>query len=251
MTELRVIHSSQQFSDDHAQHVHDAGAIFRYADKQGALFLTGTEAGGDDVRNALQAAAKEYGWRINAHRWGEWVALNNAEGKATDEGWEGPFIPGLSRAEAGKGTYAPRGITWVTAEVPDVGTVSMGCVHYLTVRSNAASGASNRPLAKGIADWGADKGKGKHLALVNGDWNMDDKHRDVFLGKPFTTSWDELGKHPATHGRDKAHGRTIDACASYNADGRVKAKAARVLDDHNLPLFADHFAIETVWAVAR
>jgi hypothetical protein len=254
-TDLRVIHSSQQFSDSNVQHAQDAETIFAYADKQKALFLTGTEAGNSkqnhDLRDALVAAAKKYGWRINAHRWGDWVATNAELAKVTDRGWVGPLIPGTTGLTAPQGAHSPRGITWVTAEVPNVGPVTMGCVHYLTARSKAASKTTNQPLADGIAAWGVEKGKGKAIVLINGDWNMDDERKDVFLGKPFTTSWDELGKHPATHGRDKAHGSTIDACASYDADKAVRAKSARSLDDSDLQLNTDHFAIETVWTVTR
>ena len=253
-TDLRVIHSSQQFSDTVAQHRQDAEAVFAYADKRKALFLTGTEAGSskanNDLQLALKAAAKKYGWSINAHKFGDWVALNLDLAELVEAGYSGPFIPGTTGINAKQGAHSPRGITWTTAKVPGAGTVTMGSVHYLTQRSIDAGKVNNQPLADGIAAWGADKGKGKRLALINGDWNLDDERRDVFLGKPFTTSWDELGKHPATHGVSKTRGSTIDACASYNADRRVKAKSARSLDDSDLQLHSDHFAIETVWSVS-
>lgn len=251
--DLKVIHSSQQFSDSPAHHNHDADAIFSYADVKGATFLTGTEAGAakanHDLRDAILKAAKRYGWAVNAHEYGEWVALNLDLADLTETGYAGPFIPGTQGLSVAEGAHAPRGIAWSTAKVPKVGTVTMGSVHYLTKRSMAGSKTTNQPLADGIAKWGAVKGKGKKLVLINGDMNMDDEHRDVFLGKPFTTVWDELGKYPATHGADKRHGPTIDVSASFNADGRVTAKSAVVLDDGDLQLYTDHFPLVAVYRV--
>jgi hypothetical protein len=254
MTDVRVIHSSQQFSDSKSQHAHDAEALFAYATKRGALFVTGTEAGGGktnhDLRDYLVVAAKRYGFTINAHKHGDWTSTNASVANVIESGYAGPFIPGTTGLRASQGAHAPRGVTWQTASMQGVGLITIGSAHYLTQRSIVAGGVTNEALAAGIAAWGADKARGKRLVIINADVNMDDAKRDVFLGHPFTSCWDELGKHPATHGRDKQHGSTIDVSASYDADKRVSAKAARVLDDNDLQLFTDHFAIEVVYAVS-
>lgn len=248
MTDLRIIHSSMQFSDTKAQHLHDADAIFKYADKRNALLLTGTEAGGGgnhDLRDALLAAAKKYGWKINAHKWGDWCAVNLDLAKFADSGYEGPFVKGTTGLKASQGAHSPRGITWLTATVDTIGTLTIGSAHYLTARSQKVSG-SNAPLVAGIAAWGKDHGKGKALCFFGADINQDDEHQDPFKGGPFTSCWDELGNYPGTH---SMRGPTIDVIASYNGDGRVSCKSARRLDDTALPLFTDHFAIEATYAV--
>jgi hypothetical protein len=250
-TTVRIVHASQQFSDSRVQQAHDVDAVFGYADRKGALFLTGTESGGDSLRTLVTKYAKQYGWALSLHRTGDWVALNRDLAKVDGKGFDGPHIPGTTGLKASEGAHAPRGIAWITGTLPGVGSVTMGCVHYLTARSMKASGTTNEPLARGLAAWGRDKGKGKAIAFVGGDFNMDDANRDVFLGKPFTTCWDELRKYPATYGTSKARGRTIDVIASYDADRRVKAKAARVLDDSDLRLNTDHFLIEATYTVVR
>ena len=250
MPELKLMHVSMQFSDTSKQQRVDADTVVAWADAHRVAFLTGTEAGNRTVLvEALKAAAKEWGWGFHS-RHGEWVMVNRqlTTGKPTI-GYAGPFIPGTRGLTAPQGAHGPRGICWTTAEVPEIGTVTVGSAHYLTKRSIDATGHSNTPLIKGIASWGEEKGKGKLLCFINADINRDDQHRDPFDGGPFTSIWDELGKYPATHGRDKRHGSTIDMSASYNSDGRVSAKAGRVLDDSDLALATDHFPLVATYEV--
>jgi hypothetical protein len=243
------MHASMQFSDSTAAHRTDATAVFRYAKAKGVVFLTGTEGGGDSLTRALTDAAKANGFALNLHPAGDWVAVNTTKAKVSAKGHDGPHVPGTRGLKASEGGHAARGITWTTAQVPGIGTVTVGSVHYLTQRSIKATGQSNAPLAAGIAAWGRAKGKGKALVFINGDMNMDDARRDVFMGKPFTTCWDELKKWPGTHGT-KARGSTIDVSASYDADGRVKAKGAAVLDDSDLRLATDHFPLVAVYTIS-
>lgn len=250
MPELKLMHASMQFSDSPTEERADAAALCEWADGHGVAFLTGTEAGKRTVLvDAFQAAAKKWGWSFTTKN-GEWLMVNREliTGKPT-KGYAGPFIPGAGGIPAAKGGHGPRGIAWITAELPELGIVTVGVAHYLTARSVAGTGHSNDPLIKGIAAWGVEKGKGKALAFLNADINRDDEKRDPFDGGPFTSCWDELGKYPATHGRDKRHGSTIDMSASYNADGRVSVKTARVLDDSDLALATDHFPIVATYQV--
>jgi hypothetical protein len=241
MPNLRVLHVSMEAQDSPKQHLHDSASAFSYAAKAGAVFLTGTEAGArGTLRDALIASAKLYGFAINAHQTGEWTAVNRKLATVVVKGFAGPFIPGTP-------THTPRGIAWSTARLKagDVGDITVGVSHFLTDKTEDRTGQSNTPLLEGIAAWGQRMGKGRALVLFNADVNADDKPNDVFGGKPFTTCWDELGKWPDTHGR-----RTIDVSASYDRDGRVAAKSARVLTDSDIHLFTDHFMIEAVYAVA-
>lgn len=248
MPDLRLMHASMQFSDTVAQHTRDADRVFAYAKTKGVVFLTGTEGGGVSLTKALAVSAKAHGFQLNLHKSGEWVAVNKALAKQTAKGHDGPFIPGTKGLKASQGGHSARGITWTTADVPGIGSVTVGSVHYLTARSIAASKTSNQPMADGIAKWGRDKGKGKALVFIQGDMNEDDAKRDTFKGEPFTSVWDELKKWPGTTGT-KARGRTIDLSASYNHDGRVSAKSAVVLDDSGLQLATDHFPLVAVYSV--
>jgi hypothetical protein len=252
-TNVRLQHNSMQFSDEAYQQRSDMDAVFKRARDRKVMFVTGTEsgAGGNHVLyDALRKTAPLYGFKVNAHKWGDWVAVNVTLADFVESGYDGPHIPGTKGLKASQGAHSPRGIAWLTAKAKTqgVGTITVGAVHYLTARSIKVSG-SNAPLQKGIADWGKEKGKGSALVFVTGDVNMHDDTRDVFNGHPFTTCWDELGKYPATHGRDKAHGSTIDIIASYNADGRVSCKAAAAQDDSTVKLATDHFLIEATYTV--
>jgi len=248
MPDLRIMHASMQFSDSVAAHARDADKVFGYAKAKGVVFLTGTEGGGASLTKALTSSAKANGFRLNLHRAGEWVALNAELGRLTNQGFAGPFIPGTSGMKARDGGHAPRGIAWQTADVPKIGQVTVGSVHYLTRRSMDAGNKTNAPLAKGIASWGQEKGRGSAIVFVNGDMNMDDARTDVFLGGPFLTIPAALTKWPGTLGT-KERGRTIDVSASYSKDGRVSAKAAIVLDDSQLQLATDHFPLVAVYTV--
>jgi len=250
MPDLRLMHASMQFSDSAAQERSDAYAIVKYADSNKVAFLTGTEAGQRTVLvEALGAAAKQYGWTFTAKH-GEWVMVKKAlTNGPVQRGYSGPFIPGTRGLTAPQGAHGPRGIAWITANVTGIGTVTVGSAHYLTKRSIDATGHSNTPLIEGIAAYGLEKGKGRWLVFINADINRDDQRRDAFDGKPFRTVWDELGKWPATHGISKTRGSTIDVSASYNADGRVSAKAGKVLDDSDLRLNTDHFPLVATYSV--
>lgn len=248
MPDLRLMHASMQFSDTNAQHRNDASAVFKYAKAKGVVFLTGTEGGGTSLTKAIQDAAKVNGFALNLHRAGEWVAVNKDKATVTGKGFDGPYIPGTTGLKASQGGHAPRGVAWTTADVPDVGSVTVGAMHYLTARSVAAGKATNQAMVDGIAKWGKDKGKGRGLVFIQGDVNLDDAKQDVFKGEPFRSVWDELGKWPGTLGT-KARGRTIDVSASYNADGRVSAKSGVVLDDSQLRLATDHFPLVAVYTI--
>src|SRR4051812_31680901 len=194
MTDLRVAHASMQYSDTDANHEHDAHSVFRYAHDHGVVFLTGTE--GTRMRAYLHTFAKQYGFRLNAYETGEWAAVRNSLAGIEDSGFEGPFIPGTRGMRASMGGHQARGIAWVTANVPDIGTVTVGSAHFLTHRSVRATHTTNGKLIAGIAQWGRDKGAGRDLVIFNGDVNSDDQRNDVFQGRPFTTVWDELGQWP-------------------------------------------------------
>lgn len=252
---VRIVHSSQQFSDTKAQHIHDADALFGYCRDNGVSFVSGTEAGNspanNDLRMALLAASKRTNFLMNAHKWGDWTAVNLSLCEFIEDGYAGPFIEGTTGLKPSQGAHAPRGITWSTArsKAKGVGVLTMGSAHFLTQRSIVASKTTNAPLQLGIGAWGKQKSKGKRLVFIGADVNQDDERRQPFGAAPFTTVWDELGKYPATHGRDKQHGSTIDVIASYDADRRVSAQSARVLDDGDLSLYTDHFVIDATFAV--
>lgn len=245
MTLVRIQHTSMQFSDDKDQHAHDAQAIFNRAEVRNIWACTGTEAGQPELRKLLEREAKEHGFRIHAHKFGEWVALNKDHLDELKQGYEGPMIPGTRGLSAAQGAHAPRGICWMQGHAKGDGRVlTFGAAHMLTDRSERASHTSNAALTRGIAVFGREFGAGKRVVFMCADVNENDARADVFHGAPFTSISDELGRHPATHGR-----RAIDVVASYDADRFVKAQSYRVLDDSELRLYTDHYALEATYEV--
>ena len=256
--EVVIQHNSMQFSDSPDAHRHDAKVVFDTATDTKAWAVTGTESGDSrsnhDLRDFLVEEAHDHEFYIFAHKYGEWVALNRRYLKGFEHGYDGPYIKGSVGIDAAHGAHAPRGVTWVSASPIkfNLGLMSFGAAHYLTKPSMAASHVTNEPLVRGIAAWGVRHGNGPgKIAIFCADTNMDDLHRDVFMGKPFTSISDELGKHPATHGANIAHGAKLDVIASYDFDGRVKAKSYTVWDDSKVKLYADHFMLHGVYSVAE
>ena len=222
---VRIQHTSMQFSDSKMQHQHDAKAVFDRAKDKGVWACTGTEAGAGrsnhDLRDALISEAGKHGFYMQAHPEGDWVALNKTYLENFEKGYAGPFIKGTTGKSASQGAHAARGVSWAsgTAKGARLGRITVGSAHYLTNRSEAVSG-SNQRLINGINNWAREKGKGNGIVLFGADVNTNDKRQDVFNGKPLTTIADELKKWPSTH----EGGAMIDVIASYDHDGRVKAK---------------------------
>jgi hypothetical protein len=100
---------------------------------------------------------------------------------------------------------------------------------------------------KGIGNWARAKGKGNAIVFLGSDTNTNDRRNDVFNGRPLTSIADELKKWPATLGKTTY----IDVIASYDHDGRVKAKSYQVLDDKEFPLNSDHYLLDAVYEVSE
>jgi len=251
---VRIQHTSMQFSDSVAQHKSDAKKVFDRAVEKDVWAMTGTEAGvnkrNHDLHDALVAEAKSHGFFIQAHPTGEWVALNRKHLTNFKKGFEGPFIQGTagSGRDASEGAHAPRGVAWAsgTAKSFRLGRLTFGSAHYLTNRSEAVSG-SNQPLINGIANWARQAGKGANVVFLGADTNTNDKRGDVFNGKPLTSISDELKKWPPTLGTTTY----IDVIASYDHDGRVRAKSYNVYNDKQFPLATDHYLLDAVYEITE
>lgn len=249
MTIIRLQHSSGQFSDSRDEHAHDAKAIFDHATKREAWVVTGTESGespvNHDLHDLIVKEAAAHNFAIYANRFGEWVAMNRSFLRSLRHGYEGPFIPGSHGLTAAQGGHSPRGVTWMQGQARgvDLGRITTGAAHYLTKRSIEGTGHTNHALQAGIGVFGKEFGPKGDKVFFAADTNMQDRRTDVFAGHPFTTCWDELGKHPST-----GHGN-IDIIASYDEDKRVSCKAARSLTDSDLRLYSDHFTIEATYEV--
>jgi hypothetical protein len=243
---LRVAHASMQFSDDYAQHHHDARAVFRHARETGHVIVTGTESGrGNSLYGLILRAAQAHGYAIHRSPSGEWVAVDRRFGRIVDRG-EIPVIPALS-IPAGHGGHGARGIVWTRIHPHDrrIGTIVYGAGHWLTHRSlRARPRPGNDAMTHALGRWARRAGDGTALVFYGADTNRHDEDRDVFGGAPLRSCWDEIHRHPPT----RIHG-TIDVIASYDRDDRVSCRDARVLGDRRLFLFSDHSLIEATYAI--
>lgn len=242
-----IAHISMQFSDSSAQHTADIEKVF----KAGLNIITGTEAGpGSGNMNAeLIRIAAKYGYVLSiTNRYDTWVAVKKTLVKTgTTPVTSSVFaIWRYSRyTPTPPGKWSDKGIVFVTYHDKELGLITVGSVHYVTV--GGAGKALKRTLdaeyAKKIGAFAKSKGAGYQLVFIGGDFNLSDRLGDVFKGQPLTTCWDELKKWP-----DTGHGN-IDAIASYDGDGRVRCLDAQVLKDGAFFLNTDHFLVRTTYGI--
>jgi hypothetical protein len=233
---LDVAHVSMQFSDSERQKQGDAKKIFERAVKRHLAWITGTEAGQQELRQALTEEATRSGYRFYV-RADTWIAVQKA--LIVKGTYQTGFIKTLE-ANTGSQRFTDRGICWAQFGTEAYGQVSVGVSHYMTHGRKPKDEyyAANSKLTRAIGEWGKEHGKGRKLAFYAADANINDRADDVFRGQPFTTLADELKAH-----QDTGHG-AIDVIASYNADTRVKGKYWRVSDDKEFFLNTDHFLCE-------
>lgn len=234
-TTLTIQHTSLQFSDTPAQQRSDVEKIF--ARKK--MLLSGTETmRGKPIHDAVVAAAKKYGYHVNVRGRGVWVAVRSDLVKPGTRVQRG-FVPVIESFE-GAGKHSDRGIVWLSFTHPTMGKITHGCAHYLTQgrKPGDPNYALNRRLGEAIGKWAVQKGKGPAIVTYAGDQNMVDRTTDTFFGSPLTSFWDELRKW-----EDTGHGN-IDVVASYDRDGRVKARTIRALSDKEFPLHTDHLLVD-------
>jgi hypothetical protein len=237
---LDVMHCSMQFSDSTKAKQADAKKIFERVSSKNKAWVSGTEAGlgaSADLRRALESQAKANNYRFKAQS-DVWIAVDRD--RITPKTWKTGWIKTL---ESGTGSqnFSDRGILWAQWEDKELkAQVSVGVSHYMTHGRTPKEEyySANTRLTRAIAAWGKQHGEGAQLCFFAADANIPDRTMDVFRGAPFTTLGDELKKWENT-----GHG-TIDIIASYDADGRVKGKYWRVLDDREFPLATDHYAVE-------
>lgn len=239
ITTLNVMHTSMQFSDSTEHKQQDAKAIFARAIKQHADWITGTEAGkgpSADLRAALKEQANRSGYNFTVQS-DLWISVQKS--LITKGTWKSDFIEVLP-ANSGSQRHEPRGILWAQFDNAALGTITVGVSHYMTHGNTPRDEYynANIRLTQAIGKWGKEHGAGRKLVFYAADSNISDRTQDVFRGQPFTTLADELDDH-----QDTGHG-SIDIIASYDADGRVKGKYWRALDDKELFLNTDHYACE-------
>lgn len=239
---LDLAHFSLQYSDSTKQKAADAAKIF----SRNYDAITGTESGELDTQRVMRVASFNAGYTFFVRR-SNWVSIRKDLIKpGTYKTGHEAFVDNRDVVGHGHDLH----VTWAQCEIERVGKVSFLASHYARYgRPNARSAEyrqnveANRELARGIGGLAEQLGAGKALAFYGGDQNIVDRDVDTFFGEPLTSAWDELGKYENT-----GHGN-IDVMASFDHDGRVKAKYIRALDDKELNLFTDHFALEAGFEV--
>lgn len=230
---LEMAHCSMQFSDTTKQMRSDVEKIF----DQGYHIITGTEAGADNpLSRILPAHAKKVGFKLHLVR-DVWVAVDK---RLVTGGWKTGYVPVIESAE-GAGKHTDKGVGWAGFDNQYLGTITVGVAHLLT-RGREPGDVNyrfNKRFGRVWEEWLEQFGKGTDLAFAAADQNIPDRDHDTFFGADLTSSWDELGRYENT-----GHGN-IDVIASYDKDGRVKAKRVRALDDREFHLHTDHFLVES------
>lgn len=248
-TRLTIQHSSLEVFDTDREKKTDARKVF----STGNPIICGTEAGpgAGPMQKYLKRQAKKKGYFF--YRPGKndcWIAIRrDFVTKGTRPSWDYKEIFKNAKASGDpNGPYSNRGIVSATVQVDGIGTLSVGTAHFLTKGRTPAQTppgkfnhyAMNSQFIDEVGAWAEEKGKGSALVFFTADTNIPDNKMDVFRGHPLTTAWDELDTHPNT-----GHGN-IDVIASYDKDGRVKAKSARVVP---LNLNSDHKTIEATYRI--
>ena len=244
---IHTVHISMQHDDNADQKRHDARKLFARARRRGVLWVTGTEAGQQELKNILAIAAVDMDYMFFGSKGDVWLAVDRRAMKPNS--WSSDFEEVIAHGE-GVGKHMPLGIGWVSYDHLRIGKVSHAAGHML-LRSTTGGKKSvipvnaelNKRFGAAVGEWAREHGKGRRLAFYSGDQNVIDKKHDTFFGAPLTSVWDELKKWPGT-----GHGN-IDVVASYDGDRRVSAAYARVLNDKDFFLNTDHFMVEAGFTV--
>lgn len=235
---VRCALAPMQFNDSARQQAHDVNVVF----SRDYDVIVGTESGQDNALFELVGrVGPQQGYRL-AHFRSQWVAVRHG---LFSGGWSSGYIPVIESTE-GFGRHPDRGIVWAAGNTDGYGRLTIGGGHLLTHGDHPGDPnfRLNSRYTRAIGAFGERRGKGSGVVLYAGDQNDDDAHGDTFRGAPFTSCWDELGKHPGTHGK-----RTIDVWASYDPDKRVKCAAARSLRDGRVFLNTDHNLTEAEYDI--
>jgi len=224
MSHLSLQFSPMEFTAGPERAKAGAQRVFKRARRLGVAVVGGTESHmRTRLFRAIPRAAKAKGYRVAVHRFGLWLALDEAYGKPTARG----FLPVLEakRVSPRLGGHQPRGIFWVEFEHSELGTIVVGVGHWLTRRPDTAERrAQNRAYTDAFIDFLDESGRGQAIAFLMGDTNDDDEPQDdsgtqgQLESRKLSTCWDDVDRHPATtdHG-----GETIDVIARRAADARV------------------------------
>ena len=263
--QIRVAHTSLQFSDTNAQHTSDINKIFNRAQERRIAWITGTESGpgAGNTAEELRRIGLDSGYVLwvpslskdGIKRFSDaWIAVRKdlIDGKM-ERNFEA-VIPG-SGALDGLGTnknWAPKGLASVKFDttVDGLGTINVGAAHYLGKAREPGNEfwEWNEKMTNAIGDWARKEGQGSALVFYGGDQNMGDNFNnqpqgDTFMGEPLTSMWDELEKWENT-----GHGN-IDVIASYDRDKRVTALRIDAKPDRVFHLHTDHFYVEGTFVV--
>lgn len=236
--ELVIAHQSMQFSDPDRAHELDAQDLFRACQDLGVRIVTGTETASDKMWAAVAHAADKADYLAYRHE-SCWVAVHRQAVEQTGKNGFIEVVPG----DVGESQHdhGPRGISWLTYEDIDFGTVTVGAAHQLTRgrRKGDPNYKYNQKFGPAFEKFAKDHGKGPMLCFLNMDGNMSDRIHDVYWGAPFTTAWDDLKTWPATH----PTAGNIDVIGGFNGDGRVEWVKAKAYPDSKVYMRADHYLI--------
>lgn len=226
---IHIHHASTEWKDNDRLTLKDMVTALR----RGAHVVTFSEVFPGNEQLLRSVVRSEGYWLANAEGNDAICVRRGLRTRVLDSGGAlvNPGVPGKPPA----GGHSPRYATWVTVRMGrEVFTVITA--HWVTNWGRPDREAEWLEMTEHVLKDVGHHGRGRRLAFVTGDTNMDDvdgTHTALWYAfDGLTTCWDEIGAWPATH-----RGGTIDIIASYDKDARVRCVAARAwpkgYSDHN------------------
>lgn len=236
MLTLHLQQASLQRTDDaHGETLPDLETILG----RRAHVVGFTEAQG--FHPELTAAARRHGYRLLLPSDGDTAMA--VRGDVLVRGHAVRRVSPARPNRPGQPGHVARNI--LTAQlVADEELVSVSEAHWTTRKGDA--GGERLAMTQAMAEVVAQEAAGSRLGFWLGDTNSDDRPQPhgvvdgALKAGQLTSCWDELGRWPATHGR-----QTLDVVGSYDPDHRVTCKRAKVWHQ----LHSDHRQVSAFYAV--
>jgi hypothetical protein len=231
-----LVQSSLEYDDKDDQRVHDLHDTFQ----RGGLGIHFTEASGDDIRHAIKACCRLYGYEFVSGEGDSCFAVRD-DAEVVEHG-------ATVAVDAKRPQHGERAISWVHLTYRDE-DIWMHGGHWLTgYRKNDYRLRMHKQMTATLVSEMNEHGRGRDVAFGLGDTNVDDRtdndaYDDLLAEGGVVSVWDFLRNYPDTH--DK---RTIDVIFFRDLDARVRLVRARRYDGRR---YKDHPDVGAVFEIEQ